>query len=357
MHILCPNPDILSLPDYSHGDDAIHHDAIDFSANVNPLGPPAEIVEFIKTLDPVRLRHYPDTDCTKLKEQLSLTHSVPVENIITGNGSIEILRLFCQVFLKKGDEVIIPVPTFSEYERMVKLHGGTCTFVEMKDMIIDPEKIIEEIGDLTKVIFLCNPNNPTGFYSEDVMSVVNEAEKRGVIVFLDEAFIDFTHRKSLIQESNQNLFVLKSATKLYSIPALRCGYGFSSKDVIAYMEKVATPWNVNYIAQEAVRRALCNETFIEDTQRFLEREKQYLYSELPKIPYLDPYPSDTNFFLLKTKIQSNKLKKLLLERGVLIRDCSNFRGLDSTYVRMCVKTRENNEILLQELRCLYEETE
>ncbi|MBU6999033.1 MAG: histidinol-phosphate aminotransferase family protein [Theionarchaea archaeon] len=355
MHIFCPNPDILSLPEYSHGDDAIHYDAIDFSANVNSLGPPAEIVEFIKTLDPVQLRHYPDTGCTRLKEQLSCTHSVPVENIIVGNGSLEVLRLFCQCFLKKGDEVLIPVPTFSEYERMVKLHGGTCTFVEMKNLLIDPHEIIEKIGDLTKVIFLCNPNNPTGFYSEDIMSVVDEAEKRDAFVFLDEAFIDFSCRKSLVQESTPNLFVLKSATKLYAIPALRCGYGFSSKDVIAYMEKVATPWNVNYIAQEAVRRALCNESFIEDTRRFLEREKRYLFSELSKIPYLDPYPSDTNFFLLKTKIQSHRLKKLLLERGVLIRDCSNFRGLDSSYVRLCVKPHEPNEMLVQELRRLHEE--
>ncbi len=345
------NPEIEVVGSFSHGDDAAKYGAVDFSASINPLGPPKEILDFMKGIRPEHLRLYPDTECTALREEISSSLSIPADSIIVGNGSVEILRLVCQVFLEKGDEVLIPVPTFSEYERMVKIYGGVCTFVTIENLRIDPSKIIEKMGEKTKIIFLCNPNNPTGFYSDDVSEIIEEASRKKILVFLDEAFIDFTRKKSFAREINPYLIVSKSATKIYSIPALRCGFAFSDRSLIEYLRKASTPWNVNYVAQEAVRTALKNKKFIEETVTFIEKEKGYILSEARKIPSFTIHPSDANFFLVKTKnVTSPNLRKNLLERGILLRDCSNFRGLDETYVRFCVRTREDNKRLIRELR-------
>jgi threonine-phosphate decarboxylase len=349
------NPEIIHLQEYLHGDDAINYDAIDFSANINPLGPPQEIIEYMRDIDRSDFMKYPDTDAVALREALSDFHSVPPETIIAGNGSIELLRLFCQVFLKKGDRALVPIPTFSEYERMIALHGGECVFTRMEEFHLDCSVILDKIDEKTKLLFICNPNNPTAQYCDTISELLEETAKKKVFVLIDEAFIDFSDHPSSVADIHPRLFVLKSATKIFSIPSLRCGYGFSDASIIRHMKKAATPWNINHFAQEAVRRALLHPQFIDHTRQFLKREKSHMMGELQKIPRLHVFPSDTNFFLIQTgTYRSPDLKAMLLKKGILIRDCSNFRGLDDHYIRVCVRTREDNDVLIEELRLLHE---
>lgn len=348
------NPEIIHMQEYSHGDDAIHCDAIDFSANINPLGPPRCVIEYMRNLDRSDFIRYPDTNADELRETLSAVYSVSPETIIAGNGSMELLRLFCQVFLRRGDKALVPIPTFSEYERMIILHGGKCVFIQMEGFRMDASAILDKIDDKTKILFICNPNNPTARYCNILSEILQETAKKKIFVLLDEAFIDFSDYLSSVSEINPYLFVLKSATKIFSIPSLRCGYGISDPSIIGYMKKAATPWNINHFAQEAVRRALHDRQFIDFTRQFLKREKSYMKAELQKISHLQVFPSDTNFFLIRTgAYTSPNLKAMLLEKGILIRDCSNFRGLDDHFFRVCVRIHEENEILIEELKSLH----
>ncbi|MBU7042422.1 MAG: histidinol-phosphate aminotransferase family protein [Theionarchaea archaeon] len=350
------HPEIVHMGEFVHGDDAIRYDAIDFSANINPLGPPQEIISYIKSIDRSDFLKYPDSDASELREALSEVYGVSPEAIITGNGSMELLRLFCQVFLKKGYQSLIPVPTFSEYERMTILHGGKCVFIRMKEFNLDVSTVLDYITEKTKIIFICNPNNPTARYYHTITEILEETASKKVLICLDEAFIDFSDHSSVISLQHPHLFVLQSATKIFSIPALRCGYGFSDQSVIEYMNKAATPWNLNHFAQEAVKRVVGNSKFIQRTKEMMEREKSYLMTEMQRIPSLQVFPSHTNFFLIHTReCRAPDLKVMLLRKGILIRDCSNFRGLDDHYFRICVRTREDNHKLMEALRTLHEE--
>jgi L-threonine-O-3-phosphate decarboxylase len=350
------HPEIVRMEKFVHGDDAIRYDAIDFSANINPLGPPQEIISYMKSIDRSDFLNYPDADAIGLREALSEIHGVPPEAIIAGNGSMELLRLFCQVFLKKEDRSLIPVPTFSEYERMTILHGGKCIFMRMEEFQLDVSILIEHITEKTKIIFICNPNNPTARYYHTISEILEETASKKVLICLDEAFIDFSDHSSAISLLHPHLFVLHSATKIFSIPALRCGYGFSDPSIIDYMKKAATPWNINHFAQEAVKRAVGNSKFIQRTRKIMKREKSYLMAEMQSIPSLRVFPSHTNFFLIYTsECRAPDLKTMLLRKGILIRDCSNFRGLDDHYFRICVKTREDNHRFVEALRTLHEE--
>lgn len=334
---------------------------LDFSANVNPLGPSEKAIEAIhKGL--WKIPYYPDPDCARLKEAIShYIGGVKVDNIIVGNGSTELIYLFCEVFIGKGDAALIPEPTFGEYENAVRKAGGRPIYVgSERDFRINVDNLVGMMAPPAKAVFLCNPNNPTGTLvsRDDVLGIVEEASRRDILVVIDEAFIEFVDEEkcySLAEdvEKYQHLFVLRSLTKAFGLAGLRVGYGIACKDLIDVLSRVKVPWNVNCLAQDAAVSALEDREHIRRTQKLISEERKFLLSELGKIKGLKAFPTEANFILIdirQTGLTAAQLKERMLTRGILIRDCSSFRGLDAYYIRVSVRTREENDKLLASLR-------
>jgi len=338
---------------------------IDFSANINPLGPSPKSLEAIKS-NLENIKFYPDSNSKDLRIAIAKHFkTIKPSNIIVGNGSTELIYTFTCVFINKGDEAIIPIPTFGEYEVAVKEAGGRPVYVELnQEFNISPSNLLSRVNHKTKVIFLCNPNNPTGnlMSKRDVLEIVEMASRRDVLVFIDEAFMDFIPNEekfSLISEVRKywNLFILRSFTKFFGLAGLRIGYGIACEEMIDLLLKAKIPWNVNYLAQVAAKAALSDINYIEETRKLIARERDFLCRKLKQIPGLKVYPSHANFILVdlrNTGLTSLQLKRKLLKYGILIRDCSSFRGLDEYYVRIAIRTREENEKLIRIIRKVLE---
>jgi len=344
-----------------HGGDVWKHNnrLVDFSSNVNPFGPPEKAIKSIKE-SLWKLSYYPETDSTELKQSLSEYLGVKNSNIAVGNGSTELIKNFLELLIKKGDNIVIPEPTFSEYEVYSRLYGANVKHVYSKredNFTIPVDEIIQEIDDETKVVFICNPNNPTG-KGLDIQSlerIIQSAEDHDSYVFIDEAYIEFTKYKSLSNRVVEldNLFVLRSVTKFFSLPGIRIGYGIGDKKLIKYLENIRVPWNVNIIAQAVAVESIKDKVFIKNSEDQIAREKNYIFKEISKLNELEILSSAANFFLIdlkKSKLRANELKEKLIEKGFLIRDCSSFNGLNDRYIRISVRKRAENLALIKSLR-------
>ncbi|NQS89131.1 aminotransferase class I/II-fold pyridoxal phosphate-dependent enzyme, partial [Patescibacteria group bacterium] len=252
---------------------------------------------------------------------------------------------------------IIPVPTFTEYERALRLANSRIKFLFLKEeqnFALNPDELIKMAKNV-QMIILCNPNNPTGklLLRNEMQRIVDEAKKMGKFVLIDESFIDFQLQHSLIDriKTNQNIFILRSFTKFFSIAGLRLGYGVANKKLIAKIKSIKQPWTVNSLAEVAGIQILENIEKAEKLKVRIENERDFLYKNLFKIDEIEPYPSATNFILIKIKsfFSSSWLSSELAKRGILIRDCSNFPGLSDKFIRVAVRKREENKKLIYNL--------
>jgi len=334
-------------------------DILDFSANINPLGPPLTAIRAIKdNLD--LIVHYPDPDCRELKAAISDYLGIDRDNILVGNGSSALIYQLVRTI--KPQLALIPSPTFSEYELAIVKNEGRVRFAvleEERNFALDIEDLIRRSDDID-IIFLCNPNNPTGSIntSAELEELINFAEDRGIWVVIDEAFMDFVEnrdRYSLITRSIKydNLIVLGSLTKIFALAGLRLGYAVARWDNIERLAKYTEPWSVNYLAQVAGASALKDKEYIMRTKDLIRRERKRLWNELSTLRGIKPFPSVANYILvriLEAGLTADMLGKLLARKGILIRDCSSFRSLDERYIRLAVKDREANSKLLKELK-------
>jgi threonine-phosphate decarboxylase len=326
---------------------------IDFSSNVNPLGSHPRVKKYLKK-QLNRLHIYPDSESTKLRSNLKWFTGINTSQILIGNGATEIIYNFCSAFVNKRSKVLIPCPTFSEYEKAVKFFNGKIIPFKSLSLNDDFEKFIAKIP-IKGIIFICNPNNPTGeiLSKKNMEQIVKSAEKKSTLVFVDETFIELVpdSNPSLVKtiKKYENLFILRSFTKSFGLAGLRIGYGLGSKKIIEVLQRIKIPWNVNYIAQSAASAALCYSDFLDKSRQKIKKENSFLMNSLSKLEWMSCFNSSTNFILIKTKINSKILQKKLLKKNILIRDCSTFCGLNENYVRIAVKNRKENQILIKAL--------
>lgn len=321
------------------------HALVDFSSNVNPLGFPPSVKKLLKT-GMQKIPVYPDPNSTKLREHLSKHIKVSIDNLIIGNGATEIIYNFCQAVISKNTPVLIPIPTFGEYESAVTLCGGKIEFFKTMDLNHDVSDFIRKIPK-NGCIFICNPNNPTGtLISKNIMlQILRAAESRSTMVFVDECFMELTQnpKESIIDHVNMgNLFVLQSLTKSFGLAGLRVGYGIGNRKIISVLHNIKIPWNVSGLSQDAAILALSDKGFLSKTRNLIKKEHAFLKNSIPVINGFSCFDSSTNFILVRTKIKSKTLQKMLLKKNILIRDCSTFRGLDENYIRIAIKTRKEN---------------
>lgn len=335
-------------------------DLVDFSSSVNPLGPSSRVFEAISS-GYNRLTLYPDSGSNALREAIACHFgNINKNNIIVGNGSTELIYLFSEVFIDKDDVALIPSPTFGEYAKAVVRGGGKPKLVTPRqDFVIDPSLLMREMKD-AKVVFLCNPNNPTSVMirPNTLRDIVERALEEKIVVFVDEDFIEFVDDEkgnSLVNclAKYPNLFVLRTFTKFYGLTGLRVGYGIADEETVRVLLKAKMPWNVNSLAQSAAVAALSDKEHSRQTKRVVEVEKRFLNNELAAIKGFKVFPADANFIFLDIRqsgFSASQLRERMINHGVLIRDCSSFEGLDAFFIRVAIRTRKENERLLEVFR-------
>ena len=335
-------------------------DIIDFSSNINPLGVPQILKdEIIKNID--ILRNYPDPDYSDLRQVMAEYNGTDFENIIAGNGAIELIFLFARSLQFKN--ALIIAPAFVEYAMALSRAGTKIDYfrlAESEEFIPDISRLKKSLGKSYELLVLCNPNNPTsGFIElEKMLEIIAEAEKHGTTVLLDESFIEFISPDMVISNTNafsicRNLFVLRSLTKFFAIPGVRLGYAIAfDSDLRSKINKMREPWTINQIADLAGRVLLKDKEYIENSTSLVNEERRYLYDDLSKLKWLKVFKPYANFLLVKilNTITSSQLKTELLKKKILIRDASNFKFLNDRFVRIAVKDRTNNELLVKTLQ-------
>ena len=326
---------------------------IDFSSNITPAGIPLSVREFLKK-NLSDIENYPDYSSTALISSLKQYTGLEKANLLVGNGAIEIIYNFCFAFLSNKTTVLIPVPTFQEYETASSLNDSKISFFKTLDLSENIDSFISKIPK-NGCVFLCNPNNPTGklLSKKHILSIVKKAKKLSTIVFVDECFIE------LVPESNEsiisyvkkfdNLFVLRSLTKSFGMPGIRIGYAAASKSMIEILQNIKIPWSVNTIAQDVGMIALKNKKHLRESNQIIKEEYSFLKNKIANFNGVTCYNSSTNFILIKTKNDSSKLQEKLLKHKILVRDCKNFRGLNNHYIRIAIKSHKDNLKLVNAL--------
>lgn len=335
-------------------------DLTDFSSSINPLGPSPRALEAIKNcLDELPL--YPDSNSTALREAIARHFGcIRKGNIIVGNGSTELIYLFSDVFLKKGDAALVSAPSFGEYTHAIIRSGAKPKLINLvKDFQVQSNSFIKELAR-AKAVFLCNPNNPTSMLipRETLTHIVEKALAENVVVFIDEDFIEFVEDEksnSLVGSIDRypNVFILRTFTKFYGLTGLRVGYGIAEEETIDVFSRAKMPWNVNILAQAAAIAALSDSGHSRKTLEVVSKEKKFLSQELARIKGFKVFPADTNFVFIDVRrsgLDASETRKRMIKHGILVRDCSSFTGLDKFYVRVAVKTRRENEKLLGSFR-------
>lgn len=329
-------------------------DVTDFSTSINPLGMSPMAIHAIRENIP-SLIHYPDRGCHDLRQALAQSYGLKANRILIGNGSTELIHLLPRAL--RLQKVLIPVPSFSEYEAAAALAGCESQFLSLWEedhFKIQPADLIKAIQQGTDAVFLCNPNNPTGqlLHPDELLPVVRVAGERGARVILDEAFIDYAEHASLIRETEQyeNLILLRSFTKFYGMPGLRVGYLVASRETVTQLERFKPPWSVNHLALAAAAASLMDESYIEKSRRLIENERDYLSEALSHIPGVKVFPSHVNYLLFRLSedlFQLEEVESALKRENVLVRHCGSFRGLSEWYIRVAVKSRADNERLIR----------
>ena len=347
---------------------------IDFSTPSNPLGVSKKIkAELRRHLK--YLHNYPDPEARRLKKRISQHYGIAPETILCGNGSTEIIYLLATSL--KPRKVIIPAPTFSGYERACHIScNSEVMHYRLKaenNFDLDPNELVRTMEEHPPIaenrdshriyagappfpncnmVFLCNPNNPTGrlLKRDGIKTIADSASKLGYYLVVDESFIDFCPDHSVIWDVAENpyLIVLRSMSSFYAIAGLRFGYGVISRQLAEGLKEYKEPWTVNSLAQRAAVVALKDKAFRKETIVSVQEERRYLEKNLGKMG-MELVPSEANFFLARMDHAADILLKLRW-KGILLHDCGHLQGLDSTHIRIAVKSHRENTILVKELK-------
>ncbi len=329
---------------------------LDFSSNVNPLGPSAAASRAAKKALAL-IDRYPDPDMTDLRKAIARYFGIKPGHVICGNGSNELIHLIPRVFRPK--KVLVPMPTFTEYAAAVEEAGGEVVPLwlnEREGFRVDPLEMAFALKGMD-MAFLCNPNNPTGLLMTrtETAELMERALQYGVRLVVDEAFMDFTESESIVKQAVEaaQLICLRSFAKFFGMPGLRIGYAVSDEATIEALRAGQEPWTVNIPAEHAAIAALSDWRHIKKTRRVIEKERERLLSDLRLLPGVEPFPCTANFIFMKVgSFDVPLLVEKLGLRGLLVRDCSSFPGLDGGFVRIDVRTRRENGSLVSALRKL-----
>lgn len=322
---------------------------IDFSANINPLGLSENVKKaIIKSIDEINI--YPDITYYNLKKSISNYEKTTSDYLTLGNGAAEVI--FNLVRAVNPKKALLLAPTFGEYEEALLSVNSKIEYYMLSegnnwDIGID---ILDQINEDINIIFICNPNNPTGRLTDRnlILKILKKAKSYKCIVVIDESFLDFVKENeeyTLLKyiEVYNNLFIIKSLTKFFAMPGLRIGYGITSNiDLVKKISNISVPWNINVLAEKSTIKALEEKEYIKNTIAYIENEKSKFYNELCKFKDLKVFKPSVNYIMFKVD-KNIDLKEEMMKENIIIRSCSNYNGLNNKYYRIAVRKREENE--------------
>ncbi|MDD5634678.1 MAG: histidinol-phosphate transaminase [Candidatus Omnitrophica bacterium] len=332
---------------------------VKLASNENPYGPSEKavkaIVEAAKDVN-----RYPDGGCFYLKEALGRKLDVPGGNIVFGNGSDELIVMALSAYVNSGDEVVVADPTFLVYHIASMVKGASVRSVPLKNFKYDIDGMISAVNKNTKIIFIVNPDNPTGSYiTSDEFKRLVASIPPSVLIFVDEAYYEFAcgddYPESLdwFKKGLPNIIIARTFSKAYGLAGLRIGYAIAPKEIIQILNKVREPFNVNSVAQAAALAALDDEEYVKRSVDLVKKEKKrfYAFFDSLKVKYLF---SKSNFILVNTERDSKKFFEHLLKKGVIVREMSSW-GLMG-FIRVNVGSEKENDIFFKAFASVIEGT-
>ena len=330
---------------------------IKLGSNENPLGVSKKAVEAIN--QNINLIHqYPESNLEDLKDKIAKYAGVKANDIIVGgDGADEILDVLGKTLIEPGDEFIVPIPSYMYYEFTLKIHGGIPVYAKwnVEGNKLDVQSVLDAISSKTKIIFLCTPNNPTGSLidKEDIKKVL---ESTDVLVVVDEAYFEFSEVDNVdLLSDHDNLLILRTFSKVFGLAGMRIGYAISNPEFIEYMHRVKPVFSLTKLSYVAAMATLDDEEYIKKSIELGIQSREYLYEKMSKFDELNVYPSKANYILVdvrKTGMTSYEFSKKFLKRGIIVRDCNSFKGLDEYWIRVSVGTLEEDKRFIKILEDL-----
>jgi len=331
-----------------HGGDVYRNEVrLDYSVNLNPLPMPQEVTEAIRE-GMSEIHQYPDPAQQKLRERIAELEGMSPENVVCGNGASELLMAAVHAVMPR--KALIAAPCYAGYAVALKASEAEVTeyfLDEKKDFAVDAG-ILDKIGDGIDMVFIADPNNPNGSLIDPELkkAITEKCEKTGTMLVIDECFYPLTEAGSEAEAITDNALHLRAFTKTFAIPGIRIGYMLSKDaELLEKIRKHLPEWNVSRIAErtgEAAAKVLESTDYLSSSVHMIKHEREYLTGQLERLG-LKVYRSDTNYLLIKSRPD---LYERLLGKGILIRRCANFSGLDETYFRIAVRQHKENEELI-----------
>lgn len=333
---------------------------LDFSANINPTGmPPGAVRAAADALQ--QCTQYPDPLCRELRAALAAYEGIPAEQIVCGNGAADLI--FRIVAATHPQRALLLEPTFAEYEQALRSMDCSIAYFPLQESegFVLPEAFLQQLTPEINLLFLCNPNNPTGRTVPPALlrEIWKRCEEAGILLVVDECFNEFLEhpeRNTLkgVLKPGTNAVILKAFTKSFAMPGLRLGYGLCGNKSLA--ERIffcGQPWGVSIPAQAAGIAALQEQGYLERMRHLIQTERRWLSENLARLG-LCVFPSEANYILFRTETEI-PLRERMEQHSVLIRACGNYRGLDDRYYRIAVRGHDENEHLIAALKCALEE--
>lgn len=321
---------------------------IRMGSNENPMGPSPKAIKALEE-NLHRIHTYPESNIDDLKVKIAAYAGVNPKNIIIGgDGADEILDVLAKTLMEPGDEYIVHPPSYMYYEFTFNIHGAVPVYArwDIDKNQLDIDSVLKAITPRTKVIFLCTPNNPTGGLI-DKQSIKTILESTNALVVVDEAYWEFSGDNNLeLLAEYDNLFILRTFSKVMGLAGMRIGYGIGNEEFILYMHRVKPVFSLIRLSYIAAVSTLDDQHYIEKSTQLSIESRDYLYQEMSKFPELKVYQSLANYILVDvrgTGMNSKEISEKLMKNGIIVRDCSSFRGLDEYYIRVSVATLEDDE--------------
>jgi histidinol-phosphate aminotransferase len=326
-------------------------DIIKLGSNENPWGPSKKAISLVeKELNSIN--RYPESDLGQLKESIASYSGVDVsEVIIGGDGADEIIDVLAKTFIEPEDEFIVPIPSYMYYEFLFRPYGAFPVYAKwnLENNTLDVDSVISAISEKTKMIFLCTPNNPTGalIQQEDIIKVLEASQDTDIIVVIDEAYFEYSgvNNINLIKEYS-NAFIMRTMSKVLGLAGMRIGYGLGNPQMIEFMHRIKPVFSLTRLSYFAAISTLKDKEFIEESIKKGIESREFLFNELSKIQSLNVLKSYSNYILIGIKeigITAKEFSRELLKNGVIVRDCTSFKGLDEYWIRVSIGTIEEDE--------------
>ena len=328
-------------------------DIIKLGSNENPWGPSPKAMKAIED-EISSINRYPESQLHELVSEIAQYSGVrDSQVIIGGDGADEIIDVLAKTFINPDDEFIVPLPSYMYYEYLLKQYGARPVYAkwDLDENRLDEESIFDSITERTKMIFLCSPNNPTGTLIDKEVLINIASKNPEVLIVIDEAYFEYSEvtNKDLIDEFN-NIFIIRTMSKVLGLAGMRIGYGLACEEIIEYMHRIKPVFSLTRLSFVAALNTFRDKEYITESIRKGIESRQYLYDEISKIDGLHVFPSKSNFMLIRVKdtgFTASELALELMKKGIIVRDCTSFKGLDEYWIRISICTLEEDKKFIE----------